>query len=107
MNLGNQPVEIFIEDVYILAVPSSQNVVDPIEEAERTQSVKLERLENAELLQVKEQMTTPGWLDASFLLTLGLNLVRRHPQKPRPLGVPRHQNCEQRPGYNKKYSYKI
>ena len=58
MNLGNQPVEILIEDVYILAVPSGQSDVNPAEEAERAQAAKMERLENAELLNVRNTMTT-------------------------------------------------
>ncbi|KAI6133067.1 vacuolar protein sorting-associated protein 13 [Pisolithus croceorrhizus] len=55
MNLGNRPVEILIEDVYLLVVPSSQNDIDPEEEEERLQAAKQERLRNAELLHVKSQ----------------------------------------------------
>jgi vacuolar protein sorting-associated protein 13A/C len=53
MNLGNQPVEIFVEDVYLLVVPSPQTNVDPEEEESRAQAAKAERLENAELLHMK------------------------------------------------------
>lgn len=53
MNLGNQPVEILIEDVYLLVVPSPQTNIDPEEERQRAQAAKLERLENAELLHMR------------------------------------------------------
>ena len=49
-NLGNQPVELLIEDVYLLVVPSSQGNQDPKENEARMQAAKQERLENAELL---------------------------------------------------------
>ncbi|TFK57082.1 DUF1162-domain-containing protein [Heliocybe sulcata] len=55
MNLGNQPVEVLIEDVYLLVVPSPQTNVDPKEEEDRAQAAKAERLENAELLHVRGQ----------------------------------------------------
>jgi vacuolar protein sorting-associated protein 13A/C len=50
MNLGNQPVEIFVEDVYLLVVPSPANNDDPEEEEERAQAAKEDRVKNAELL---------------------------------------------------------
>lgn len=55
MNLGNQPVEILVEDVYLLVVPSPQTSTDPAEDAARLQAAKAERLENAELLHVQGQ----------------------------------------------------
>ncbi|KAF8974033.1 vacuolar protein sorting-associated protein 13 [Flammula alnicola] len=55
MNLGNQPVEILVEDVYILVVPSPQTSTNPEEDAARAQAAKAERLENAELLHVQGQ----------------------------------------------------
>ena len=55
MNLGNQPVEVLVEDVYLLVVPSSQSSYDPEEEERRAQAAKFERLENAELLNVRTQ----------------------------------------------------
>jgi vacuolar protein sorting-associated protein 13A/C len=58
MNLGNQPVEIFIEDVYLLVVPSPQSNVDPEEEEARKQAAKAERLESAELLHVQGKAET-------------------------------------------------
>ncbi|TBU65089.1 vacuolar protein sorting-associated protein 13 [Dichomitus squalens] len=55
MNLGNQPVEVLVEDVYLLVVPSSESTYDPEEEERRAQAAKFERLENAELLHVRTQ----------------------------------------------------
>jgi vacuolar protein sorting-associated protein 13A/C len=55
MNLGSQPVEILIEDVYLLVVPSPQDNIDPEEEERRARATKQERLENAELLHMDGQ----------------------------------------------------
>ncbi|KAJ8084001.1 Vacuolar protein sorting-associated protein 13A [Marasmius tenuissimus] len=55
MNLGNQPVEILIEDVSLLVVPSMQSKYDPEEEEKRALAAKLERVENAELLHMRGQ----------------------------------------------------
>jgi vacuolar protein sorting-associated protein 13A/C len=60
MNLGNQPVEILIEDVYLLVVPSSQGSIDPEEEEQRAQATKMERLSNAELLHMHGQAGSIG-----------------------------------------------
>ncbi|KAJ3842350.1 vacuolar protein sorting-associated protein 13 [Lentinula raphanica] len=60
MNLGNQPVEVLIKDVYLLVVPSTQSAYDPKEEEERAQAAKLERLENAELLHMRGQAEQPS-----------------------------------------------
>ncbi|KAJ2927125.1 hypothetical protein H1R20_g9964, partial [Candolleomyces eurysporus] len=58
MNLGNQPVEILIEDIYLLVVPSPQSNADPEEEEARKQAAKAERLESAELLHVQGKAET-------------------------------------------------
>ncbi|KAG6857563.1 hypothetical protein H0H87_000162 [Tephrocybe sp. NHM501043] len=60
LNLGNQPVEILVEDVYLLVVPSSQSVCDTEEDETRAQAAKLERLENAELLHMRGQAEATG-----------------------------------------------
>src|SRR5438270_13848065 len=60
MNLGNQPVEILIEDVYLLVVPSPQTSANPEEDEQRAQAVKQERLESAELLHVRSQESQAG-----------------------------------------------
>jgi vacuolar protein sorting-associated protein 13A/C len=52
-NLGNQPVEVLIEDVYLLVVPRKEDGEDPHELERRMQGAKLERLENAEALQMQ------------------------------------------------------
>ena len=55
MNLGNQPVEVLVEDVYLLVVPSSESTYDADDEERRVQAAKAERLENAELLHLQVQ----------------------------------------------------
>jgi len=60
MNLGNQPVEILVEDVYLLVVPSPHISSNPEEDEQRVQAAKQERLENAELLHVRGQAETQG-----------------------------------------------
>lgn len=67
MNLGNQPVEVLIEDVYLLVTPSPQGEEDPQDEANRAHAAKMERLENAELLHMRGQSeVTPGALVLSL-----------------------------------------
>jgi vacuolar protein sorting-associated protein 13A/C len=73
MNLGNQPVEILVEDIYLLVVPTAANQADPAEEEQRAQAAKAERLENAELLHMQGQaagMQGNAFLDSKFLLLL-------------------------------------
>jgi hypothetical protein len=53
LNLGNQPVQVLIEDLYILVVPRKEDDLDPNELERRIQDVKLERLHNAEVLQTR------------------------------------------------------
>jgi vacuolar protein sorting-associated protein 13A/C len=53
MNLGNQPVEVFVEDVYLLVVPSPTTNVNAEEEEARAQAVKMDRVKNAEMLHIK------------------------------------------------------
>jgi vacuolar protein sorting-associated protein 13A/C len=68
LNLGNQPVEILIEDVYLLVVPSPQTNIDLKEEENRAQAAKTERLENAELLHMRGQTETDGRMLPTFKL---------------------------------------
>ncbi|KAK9457717.1 hypothetical protein V1511DRAFT_185294 [Dipodascopsis uninucleata] len=49
-NLKNKPVKIFIENVYVLAVPKANQEYDAAEDERRKQLVKLEKLEDVELL---------------------------------------------------------
>jgi vacuolar protein sorting-associated protein 13A/C len=66
MNLGNQPVEILIEDVYLLVTPSPQGEEDPEDEANRAHAAKMERLENAELLHMRSQSEVVTGLQRLF-----------------------------------------
>lgn len=50
-NLKGKPVKVLIEDVYLLAGPQTDQNYDEAEEERRAQAVKLEKLQNAELLQ--------------------------------------------------------
>ncbi|KAL9632336.1 MAG: hypothetical protein Q9204_003838 [Flavoplaca sp. TL-2023a] len=49
-NLRGKPVKINIEDVFLLAAPKEDAKYDEEEEAKRAHTVKMEKLENAELL---------------------------------------------------------
>jgi hypothetical protein len=53
LNLGNQPVQVLIEDLYILVVPRKEDDQDPNELECRVQEAKLERLHNAEVFQTQ------------------------------------------------------
>ena len=54
-NLRGKPTKIQIEDVFLLAAPKEDSQYNEEEEAKRAQAVKMEKLENAELL--KERNT--------------------------------------------------
>lgn len=56
-NLKGKPVRVNIEDVFLLAAPKEDAAWDEEEEAKRTHMVKIEKLENAELL---KQRNTEG-----------------------------------------------
>lgn len=56
-NLRGKPVRINIEDVFLLAAPKEDAEYDEEEEAKRAHAVKMEKLENAELL---KQRNTEG-----------------------------------------------
>lgn len=49
-NLRGKPVQVSVEDVFILASPREDADFDPEQEEKRTNAVKLEKLESAELL---------------------------------------------------------
>jgi hypothetical protein len=84
MNLGNQPVEVLIEDVYLLVTPSPQGEEDPEEEVNRAHAAKMERLENAELLHMRGQSEVATGSLAAFsvrsscVLSAGGPSLRRH-----------------------------
>lgn len=83
LNLGNQPVEILIEDVYLLVVPSPQTNFDPEEEAKRAQEAKAERLENAELLHVRGQA---GGMSLASKISKCLSIYRKLLTEPGTIG---------------------
>ncbi|CED84268.1 Vacuolar protein sorting-associated protein [Phaffia rhodozyma] len=58
--LGTKPVSIYIEDVYLLAVPSGQNKSTPEEDEKREQAAKQERLDAAEAFDLKSQVSGAG-----------------------------------------------
>lgn len=62
MNLGNQPVEILVEDVFLLVVPSGHTTTNSAEDEARAQAAKAERLESAELLHVRGQAESQAGL---------------------------------------------
>ncbi|KAJ6610914.1 vacuolar protein sorting-associated protein 13 [Mycena sp. CBHHK59/15] len=101
MNLGNQPVEVMVEDVYLLVVPSPQSNDDPEEEENRAQAAKAERLENAELLHMRGQAessseNTPQsqglWesLTAKIINNLQVTVKNIHVRYEDKLSVPGH-----------------
>lgn len=84
MNLGNQPVEVLIEDVYLLVTPSPQTNVNPAEEEARKQAAKAERLESAELLHVRGGAEAQSGQLASYCkATFVLIIVMKIPLKPK------------------------
>ncbi|KAF9241379.1 vacuolar protein sorting-associated protein 13 [Melanogaster broomeanus] len=101
MNLGNRPVEILIENVYLLVVPSPQTDIDPEEEELRALVAKKERLENAELLHMRGQPelssdTSPEsqglWasLTAKIINNLQVTVKNIHVRYEDKLSVPGH-----------------
>jgi hypothetical protein len=86
LNLGNQPVEILIEDVYLLVVPSPQTNVNPQEEEERAYAAKAERLDNAELLHMRGQPETAG-MAQRIEYKRQLTVLRGHHPKSRLVGI--------------------
>lgn len=54
-NLRGQPVQVYIEDVFLLAAPKEDAEWDDDEEERRRQAVKIEKLDSAELLKERNQ----------------------------------------------------
>ena len=54
-NLRGQPVQVYIEDVFVLAAPKEDAEWDDDEEERRRQAVKIEKLDSAELLKERNQ----------------------------------------------------
>lgn len=58
--LGSTPVEILIEDIFLLITPGAEAKVDPEEDERRAQAAKQERLASAELLQSRGRLSVPS-----------------------------------------------
>jgi vacuolar protein sorting-associated protein 13A/C len=54
-NLRGQPVQVYIEDVFVLAAPKEDAEWDEEEEERRKQAVKIEKLDSAEILKDRNQ----------------------------------------------------
>ncbi|CAG8448137.1 4681_t:CDS:10 [Diversispora eburnea] len=75
-DLKNKPVKVFINNVYLLAVPKAESEYDPQEEERRAQQLKKEKLENDELLHTSSDL--PGENDQknqSFINQLVTKIV--------------------------------
>jgi hypothetical protein len=110
MNLGNQPVEVFVEDVYLLVVPSPQNNDDPEEDERRAQAAKAERVQNAELLHMRGQAeTAQGTPRVITLLRIITTMLTHGFGNRRSSAVTRAdrflncQDCEQFANYRQEY----
>ncbi|KAI0218945.1 Vacuolar protein sorting-associated protein 13 [Massospora cicadina] len=57
-NLKNLPVRVIISNVYLLISPKDEVDLDPKEEEEKAQRLKLKKLETFELLKTKENLET-------------------------------------------------
>ncbi|CAE6434049.1 unnamed protein product, partial [Rhizoctonia solani] len=64
-NITGRPVEVYIEDVYLLAVPAAESAFDPVEDEERKQATKQERLNAAEIVRVQGQMADASTTNTS------------------------------------------
>ncbi|MBW0564410.1 hypothetical protein O181_104125, partial [Austropuccinia psidii MF-1] len=57
--LGSQPVKAAIDNIYLLAIPSSKNKFDPEDDERRQKATKMEKLKNSKLL-LSSTAGTPG-----------------------------------------------
>ena len=89
MNLGNQPVEILIEDVYLLVTPSPQGEEDPEDEVNRAHAAKMEWLENAELLHMRSQSEVATTGSCSLLSVRSCLLSAHHSERSLPMNSER------------------
>jgi len=107
MNLGNQPVEILVEDVYLLVVPSPQTSVDPEEDAKRIHAAKMERLESAELLHIRGQVEAQEGKHHRFRPRIAAHMSYRKDAIPGPCPVNHRQGHQQRPDHRQKYPHSL
>jgi len=59
-NLKSKPVKVFVNNVYLLAVPREDSTTTPEEEEEREQAAKQEKLAGVEMVQQKVAESTPS-----------------------------------------------
>ncbi|EXX73461.1 Vps13p [Rhizophagus irregularis DAOM 197198w] len=75
-NLKNKPVKVFINNVYLLAVPKAESEYDTEEDENRAQQVKQEKLANAELLNTQiTESTEDDQKNQSFINQLVTKVV--------------------------------
>ncbi|CAG8609296.1 9150_t:CDS:10, partial [Funneliformis caledonium] len=74
-NLKNKPVKVFINNVYLLAVPKAESEYDPEEDERRAQQLKQEKLANAELLHTQPDPTEDDQKNQSFVNQLVTKIV--------------------------------
>ncbi|KAF8509808.1 vacuolar protein sorting-associated protein 13 [Gautieria morchelliformis] len=74
-SLSSKPVEILIEDIYLLIVPASNAKVDPEDDERRAQAVKAEKLKNSELFGMKGQTDESSAHTQGFVASLVTKIV--------------------------------
>ncbi|CAI2166885.1 9593_t:CDS:10 [Funneliformis geosporum] len=74
-NLKNKPVKVFINNVYLLAVPKAESEYDPEEDERRAQQLKQEKLANAELLHTQPEASEDDQKNQSFVNQLVTKIV--------------------------------
>jgi len=74
-NLKNKPVKVFINNVYLLAVPKAESEYDPKEDEIRAQQVKQEKLANADLLRAQPDPLEDDQKNQSFVNQLVTKIV--------------------------------
>ncbi|RUP43863.1 vacuolar protein sorting-associated protein vps13, partial [Jimgerdemannia flammicorona] len=74
-NLKGQPVKVFVDNVYLLAVPRSDAAVSPEEADARAQQVKQEKLANAEMLASQQPKSGEAPENDSFVNQLVTKIV--------------------------------
>ncbi len=87
-NLRGQPVQVHIEDVFVLAAPKEDAEWDEEEEERRRQAVKIEKLDSAEMLKDRNQ---------------GRHESRRAAEEPELYGKLSYKNCRQPPNHSEEH----
>ncbi|KAF8591826.1 vacuolar protein sorting-associated protein 13 [Ramaria rubella] len=74
-SLSSKPVEILIEDIYLLVAPASNAKVDPEDDERRAQAVKAEKLKNSEVFNMKGQTDESSAETQGFVASLVTKIV--------------------------------